>query len=50
MKKNPHAAAMGRLRAKKLTAARRQEIARMGAEARWSKYRQAKLSAQDAAS
>jgi len=39
--KNPHAASLGRLggkaRSKKLTAARRAEIAKKAAEARWSK-------------
>jgi hypothetical protein len=41
MTKNPHAVALGkkggRARASRLSAARRREIAKMGAKARWGK-------------
>jgi hypothetical protein len=43
MTKNPHAVALGkkggRARASRLSAARRREIAKMGAKARWAKRR-----------
>jgi hypothetical protein len=42
-RKNPHAVALGRLagegRMKRITPARRKEIAKMGAAARWAKRR-----------
>jgi hypothetical protein len=49
-KKNPHAVAMGKLagtaRAKALSPARRAEIAKIAAEARWAKHRAKSESAQ----